>query len=358
MSVKQILMMSAVVAMLGSCGESEEKGHSICLDMNRTTSEPIVARSLTCSTEFTDTASTNADGIYTFDISQWPADIYRLDIGATDHIDVVVNGRESMSIVARRNFCHEATTDNHYTQLLWQTDSLQRRLNTALDTIVARHQPLTNAENRREAAAAINRCRKDVRLLCDSLLALTDTSIVSLAVLKVGNGTANAYDLIDDFGLMKKYTLNVESRFAQNAIVRGMLDDLTEVETVRNAIHRFGKGKQLPRIDFTDKYGNERNTTEYIDLPHVLVFGTEPTDELLKAWQRVLPRRFDGVSLIGLIPEATDRVGKINTTFGLAKENADTEMLRQFEPVIITVDAHGEIQSVELHAKAPSVASK
>ncbi len=342
----------------GACSDGNLPQSYIYIDLNSTSTEPIVAQSLTGSSQLTDTATAGADGVYIFDTKDWDADIYRLRISQDEAIDVVVNKRDNVSIVARKNYCREATTNSRETQILWQVDSLQKQFLVAIDTIGNRNQPLTLPENRKRAAAAINRCRTDIRAVLDTLLAAADSSIVSLAILKVGNGTANAYDIIDDHGEMTGRVLNIETQYKSNALAKSLLQQLEAVNGIRNAVNRFAVGKAAPKIDFVDKYDNERSTGEFAGVPHVIVYGTEANDELLYIWQSIIPQRFNNVNIIGLIPPETDRAGKVNTTFGEPKRSADVEILRQFQPVVISVGSDGQIQDITLRATAADFASK
>ncbi len=69
----------------------------------------------------------------------------------------------------------------------------------------------------------------------------------------------------------------------------------------------------------------------------------ENTPENLDLWLQIALRRFDGLLILGLIPQEMDRAGKINTAFGTPTLNPLKDALDELQPIVIQVDRAGKI---------------
>ncbi len=339
----KLLVLLATSLLLVACAKQEPVVARIRLDLNTTITDTLHLRSLTSLDGVVDSATMDSYGVYTFNAEKLPPDIYRIESQQLTSLDIVWQGAEDVQIVARRNHLSQATTNHTPTQILWQTEALQNQLLQAIDTVRSRAQLSVNQAERMHAASQLKRLTSDARVVADTLLSRSTNPLLTAALLNLGNGALNVYNLSADIEIFRACAEQLQALYPNHSATYAMQKVLADARELSQFGKRYAPGNDGPYIEFIDKYATPRTTDEFRGLPYIIYMCNENTPENLDLWLQIALRRFDGLLILGLIPQEMDRAGKINTAFGTPTLNPLKDALDELQPIVIQVDRAGKI---------------
>ncbi len=232
------LLLALLVA--SACSSSHADEHLLIIDLNRTTTIPLTLQRVSTTPTPAQIISANSFGAYVVNTDTLSTDIYVASWDSLTYIPLFIQRGVSQrvcGVMHNDSLTHVSFSDLE-TQTLSRIEDIRRRLALQTDTILA-HSDLRSPKTRVLAADTLLSLRQSFRREALECLAVADTSIVAIPLLRLP-----IFDPSADFAIYK--------RVAENLIIRHLRNDLVahfvaDVRTLSDTLSKKEKQSLLPR---------------------------------------------------------------------------------------------------------------
>ncbi len=353
MRLQQILYIIAIVVSFTMCTERHDRDvHTLLIDMNSTTFEPLIVRQATGECAIVDTMTADNNGVYIIDISSLQTGFYTLQ--ATDSVrimDIVLCEAFPIEICARRGYENEATTNSTANRIYWTLQQMHNDFAVQCDTIVARYNVSTQSQMRDTARTLIIDKLREIRRSNDSLLSASDNMLVSIPILLSSYNGQKMYSVKNDFDLLEKYANKISQRYPTNELA---IDFKQKVDSLIKPVlfsRRYKRGNQLPNITLTTADNSIIELPQEEKRPYAIFYTNDTTAQTKSLWNELISTCPYNSKIYAEIPEKIQHTTKkTNITIGTL-QNIDKETITKLQPIIIVVNPNGEIKTVVFNAR-------
>lgn len=309
---------------LVACSDSKQT-HYLVIDLNGTWHNTIYISTLDASNSAIIDSASEANGIYTLNTTGWQPGFYTIYVDSINSLPFILEGDSSLVINARRNFLHQATTNDRSTSILWQTHSLQ----TEMDSLSS------------------DSARFVMRYKADRLHDIAHNSLALIPILHLRFNGQYLYNIISDHQRFDDDARELIQIHPDCRDVK-MLSRICESSRHKASfIRKYNCGERAPHFTFVTSLGTNLDNDNFSGQPYVIFFSKDNTPEAEALWQQTAQFRFSDYKVLAHKPDSLSHIFRAGVYEGSFNQSLVNEFL-PFQPVAIFVNADGYISRLQL----------